>query len=308
MTVGIPRAFLYHRYKALWETFFETLGCEVVYSRETDKKILNTGIMYAIDEACLSSKIFLGHVESLIGQCDMIFVPRIASLGYREDLCTKFFALSDIVRNTFRSRGIEVLDCNIDVRKSHSELQAFLRLGKKLGKKKPMVLYAYMMAKQAERIRHDDLLRRQDALLEKDGLKILLVGHGYNVYDKLIGQPVIDILKSMDATPIMADVVDYKTALEKSKELSETLQWAFNRELVGAVQLYRDRVDGIILLSAFPCGPDALVNEILMRRVKDIPMLTLLLDNQEGTAGIETRLESFIDIIRFRQEANDAKS
>jgi predicted nucleotide-binding protein (sugar kinase/HSP70/actin superfamily) len=43
-----------------------------------------------------------------------------------------------------------------------------------------------------------------------------------------------------------------------------------------------------------------MVNELIARRVKRVPMLNLVLDSQSGTAGIETRLESFIDIIRFK--------
>ena len=62
-------------------------------------------------------------------------------------------------------------------------------------------------------------------------------------------------------------------------------------------------VDGIILLSAFPCGPDSMVNELVTRRVKGVPLLNLVLDSQTGTAGVETRLESFIDIIRFKKGA-----
>ena len=37
--------------------------------------------------------------------------------------------------------------------------------------------------------------------------------------------------------------------------------------------------------------------------IRDPETLNLLLDSQDGNAGIETRLESFIDIIRFRKEA-----
>ncbi len=76
-----------------------------------------------------------------------------------------------------------------------------------------------------------------------------------------------------------------------------------NRELLGSISKYHNDVDGIILLTAFPCGPDSMVNEMIIRRIKDRPILNLLLDSQDGNAGIETRLESFIDIIRFRKEA-----
>lgn len=54
MKIGIPRAMLYYRDGALWQTFFQTLGHEVVLSRPTDREILELGIRYAIDEACLA--------------------------------------------------------------------------------------------------------------------------------------------------------------------------------------------------------------------------------------------------------------
>jgi predicted nucleotide-binding protein (sugar kinase/HSP70/actin superfamily) len=106
----------------------------------------------------------------------------------------------------------------------------------------------------------------------------------------------------MDTLPIIADYANSREALVRSAEISQTLPWAFNKELSGAVAMLREQVDGIILMSTFPCGPDSLANEILIRRVKDKPILNLVLDGQEGRAGLETRLESFIDIIRYRQD------
>jgi predicted nucleotide-binding protein (sugar kinase/HSP70/actin superfamily) len=309
MIIGIPRALLYHRYHCLWETFFEHLNLQVVVSRETDKAILERGGVCAIDEACLSSKIYLGHVESLLGRCDLVFVPRVSNFGQRDNiLCTKFEALPDIVSNTFRHRGIKLLDCNIDGRQSENELSAFMLMRKKLGKKRFQTFYAYMLAKQAEKLEQDSLAREQERRLEEaEGLKLLIVGHSYNVYDKFIGGPILHYLKALGATPIIADRVDRKRALSRAAELTSTMPWLFNRELTGAVQECREKVDGLILLSAFPCGPDSLANEILLRRVSGLPTLNLLVDSQEGAAGIETRLESFIDIIGFRQAAKTAK-
>jgi predicted nucleotide-binding protein (sugar kinase/HSP70/actin superfamily) len=65
--------------------------------------------------------------------------------------------------------------------------------------------------------------------------------------------------------------------------------------------LLKEKADGIILVSAFPCGPDSMTNELLIRRIKGIPVLPLILDIQSGMAGIETRIESFLDIIRFQK-------
>ncbi len=303
MKVGIPKAFLYYRYHTLWETFFEALNIEVVLSPDTNKEILNQGAMYAIDETCLSSKIYLGHAAYLIDKCDRLFVPRISNFGKDGILCTKFEALYDIVRNTFRDKSPKLVDYNIDVRRSKGELKAFMHLGRKLGKSRPATVRAYMLAKMAERQAAAEEVRTQRELLSRGGLKILIVGHPYNVYDKLIGAPVLRFLRELGAVPIIADITDRRKARERAFELTDSLPWMYNRELVGAVLEYKDAVDGIILLSAFPCGPDSLVNEILLRRIHGIPMLNLLMDSQQAEAGIETRLESFIDIIRFKREA-----
>ena len=95
--------------------------------------------------------------------------------------------------------------------------------------------------------------------------------------------------------------MDREGALKRSRDLSPTCKWEISREILGGIALRKNEVDGIILLSAFPCGPDAMVNELIARRVKAIPMLNLVLDSQTGTAGGETRLESFIDLIRLKE-------
>ena len=74
--IGIPRALLYYRSGTLWKAFFEALGVPVVLSPPTSREILDSGSSLAVDETCLSAKIFIGHVRSLLGTCDRIFVPR----------------------------------------------------------------------------------------------------------------------------------------------------------------------------------------------------------------------------------------
>ncbi len=308
MKIGIPRAFLYYKYHVLWETFFEELGIEYIVSPQTNKKMIAEGSVYSIDEACLPHKIFLGHVDYLIDKCDYIFVPRIATLGGTKDIvCSRFQAIYDIVRNTFRDRNIKILYYSIDILNKDTEFKAFLKMGKFLGKNKAQIIKAYYIAKQAEKTNKLLDLKEQEKNLESKKLKILVVAHPYNIYDAYIGKPIIKTLKEFDCIPILACCTDTKKAIQEAKIISHTLPWTFNKELVGAIGLYKDQVDGIILVSAFPCGPDALVNEMILRRLKDKPMITLILDGQEGTAGMETRIESFIDIIRIKEEKEHEK-
>ena len=58
----------------------------------------------------------------------------------------------------------------------------------------------------------------------------------------------------------------------------------------------KEKIDGIVFLTAFPCGLDSLVNELVMRKI-DKPYLNLVIDDLDSLAGMETRIESFVDII-----------
>ena len=171
-----------------------------------------------------------------------------------------------------------------------------------LGKEPSDMTIAKMIGyleKQPEEQRQ--LQEKQEQLLKQEGLKVLLAAHSYVVEDAAMGCAVTDYLKGAGVIPLRADLVDRDAALKHSRELSPTCKWEISREILGGVSMLREQADGIILLSAFPCGPDAMVNELIARRVKDVPILNLVVDSQTGTAGVETRLESFIDIIRFQR-------
>lgn len=299
--IGLPRAMLYYRYAVLWKTFFSQLGIETITSAPTTKGVLEDGTACAIDEACLATKIFLGHVKALIGKCDYILIPRISNFGQQRSMCTKFEALYDMTANTFRSTGQKFLSYNVDVRHKQDEEKAFLDMGVLLGFHRKEAEKAYKKAKKAEL---EDLklkIKNQEKLYQLPKTKILVAGHSYMIEDAYIGKPVLKMLRKLDAVPIRADITERKTALEQSLKLSPTLKWEVNREIAGSVYKNRERVDGIILLSAFPCGPDSMVNEMLMRKNNGIPVLNLVMDGQNGDAGVETRVESFIDIIGFKK-------
>ncbi len=299
MRIGIPKALLYYKYSHLWESFFDTLGIDYVLSPDTNKNIISRGTGLAVDESCLSFKTYLGHIDWLIGKCDSVFVPRVAN-SKAGTVCTRFQAIYDLARNTFRDRDIQLLHYNID-NQADNEPAAFLKLGKALGKPGPQSLLAYITAKQAEKAAINKAAAAQEKLLGKSGIKVLIVAHPYNMYDEYVGGLVLRTLCGMGAVPVIGCAADPKAAAASSARLSNTVPWLSSKELLGAVALYGQRTDGIILMSTFPCGPDSMVNEVIIRRVKDKPILNLILDGQEGIAGLETRLESFIDIIKFRR-------
>ena len=297
--IGIPRAYLYYRYHVLWENFFKNLDCNIIESGITTKKIIEEGKKLSIDESCLSSKIYLGHVSSLQGKCDYILIPRIHDYGKNEQVCVKFNATYDIVKNLIPN--IKILDYNIEKTKNPFLFFNYLLLGLKINNNPLKIIKSYIKAKRENKKFYKNKLNEQTEKLNSKKLKILLVAHPYNVYDEYIGKPIVDKLNDLGTELIYADLLDHKTARMFAKPLSPTLYWTYSKELIGAVNYYQHSVDGIIFLTTFPCGPDSLVNELMIRKLNNIPITNILIDEQTATAGLETRLESFIDIIKERK-------
>ena len=299
--VGIPRAMLYYRYGTLWERFFRVLGVSTVLSPPGSRGILETGTRLAPDEGCLSLKMFMGHVDALVGRCERIFIPRYSNYGYTELFCTRYEGLYDQAGNIFRSSAQRFITCNIDTQNGSPEPKAFERLGMELGFSARESRKAWREASKALDQQKKAEEHAQKELAGKPGMKVLIAGHSYILSDPYLGKPIQDYLDAANVISLRADALEPETARKACARFSPTCRWLVSEEIVGGVLLWKDKADGIILTSAFPCGPDSMTNELLLRRLRGIPILTLVLDTQSGMAGIETRLESFLDIIRFQK-------
>lgn len=298
--IGIPKAFLYYRHYIFWKSFFEMLGCKVIFSPETNRDIVQKGKDFAVDESCLPFKIYLGHVQYLVDKCDYILVPRIDNYGKGKRVCMKFNGIYDVINNLFPSALI--LDYNIDHLKGKYEFIQFIRIGLKVNKNIFKVIHAYFISKRREKNYNNSLINEQAKTLKSKNLKVLIVSHPYIIYDSYLGSSVIDYLKSMNVDVLYSDRMDRRKAIGYAKGFSKTLYWLYSKENIGSIFYYKNAIDGIIFISSFPCGPDSLVNELAIRKNSNTPMINIILDESTAETGLQTRLESFIDIIKARQE------
>ena len=190
--VGIPRAFLYYRYYILWKNFFEMIGCNIVLSPNTDSDIVKVGNSLSVDESCLPSKIYLGHISYLSDKCDYILVPRIYSYGRKKRVCVKFNGIYDVVNNLFSN--IKILDYNIDNLKFRYELFGFVKIGLRLNKNIFRIIYAYIVGSIRQYKYNKTLILKQNKIMRSNRLKILIVSHPYIVYDKYLSSNIINYL------------------------------------------------------------------------------------------------------------------
>jgi len=157
--------------------------------------------------------------------------------------------------------------------------------------------YTTAKPKKQEKIEHIT----QNRKLNNNKLKILIVSHPYNIYDKYLSNNLIKYLNYNNIQIIYADKLSKKISIDYAKELSNTLYWKYSKELIGAVNYYKEIYDGIIFFTTFPCGVDSLVNELIIRKI-DKPKLNIILDSSNNEIGLETRLESFIDMLKERKK------
>lgn len=320
LKVGIPRALLYYYYYPMWRVFFEELGAEVVLSSPSTKGVLARGLKHAVDEVCLPVKLAFGHVMDLAGKVDYIFMPRLVSVERREYICPKFLGLPDMVR---RLDGLPpLIDVNVDLyrRKKDAYLAAkevgrlfttnnrfkvWMAYRRSLGahNKYFRLLQLGLMPAEALAVLEDRV--KNEPLPYPEDLTVALIGHPYNIYDSYVSMNLIGRLRAMGATVVTAEYLPEKIARSSAARLPKKLFWTLGQRMIGAAFHYLDRPDvsGMVHVAAFGCGPDSMTGELIERRARTlgVPFLNLTLDEHTGEAGVVTRLEAFLDMVRWKR-------
>jgi len=301
MTIGIPRALGYHRYGTLWETFFDELDIPYLVSPETNQSLQSQGIRHTVDESCLPLKLYMGHTAYLLDKCDALFVPRLERLGPKDEFCVRFWGLPDTVGATFR--GVGLLTYELKSGLPGAQEMAFLKLGRTLGKRPMSIARAYTRAQNRQREVDFRRFSKGRVGLRARAPRILLAANPYITYDPYLGGTVARLIEQLGGVPISTDAWDRSKSRAQASELSTDLYWTLNREIMGAVHQALGQVDGVFLLTAFPCGSDCLANELILRRVKDLPVIQILLDEHQSQEGLTTRIESFLDMLEGRRQS-----
>ncbi len=117
------------------------------------------------------------------------------------------------------------------------------------------------------------------------------------MYDDLIGNTITKYLSKNNISVIYSDRIDHNIIDEECRKLSKDIHWTHSKEVVASINYYRNKVNGIIIISSFPYGPDSLSNELITRKIKELPIINLIFEDLNSEVGIITRLESFIDIL-----------
>jgi predicted nucleotide-binding protein (sugar kinase/HSP70/actin superfamily) len=146
---------------------------------------------------------------------------------------------------------------------------------------------------------------------EKPPFRIAFIGHPYNLFDVDINKDLLALAKSLEMEILTADLLSEKEIDREVSNLSKEIYWSSGREIVGSLFHFLSAgVDGVVFLTSFKCGIDALLQEFIKRRLKirggsPIPFLILSLDEHTGREGLTTRLEAFRDVVEEQKRIRE---
>jgi predicted nucleotide-binding protein (sugar kinase/HSP70/actin superfamily) len=301
----------------------QELGMEVVTSDGTVNQILRKGVPF-YEDSCLPLKLLIPHSQSLVGKVDALFLPRLISLDRRYILCPKFRGAPDVLRLALKDR-LEIWDGVIDLRQRKKGMNDFFHeIAERTGVDTNKVRQAYQKGEERYQAFSTELTDRVNNLRieqifeletpcpsarEHDHRRtIAFIGRSYNLFDPFINKDLLTLAKGSGIKVVTADTIPVHEREQRVVPLSKEIYWETSREIVGSILYFAEKriADGIVFVTSFKCGIDALIQEFLKRQVGtnkrgNMPFMTLTFDEHTTVEGIRTRLEAFLDLIDQRK-------
>ncbi len=302
-TVGVSRSYLTNRYFPLFNAFFRELGFDPVLPARADPE----GIKRRGSALCFPGELAHGFLADLLTrEPDALFLPHVkavpAAPGQRVS-CTcvllqgEPFALKAAFPElaAFGPRLlVPTLDFTHGVR---AAAKAFIQVGRQLGASSRQGERAFQAGLEAQRACRADLSRLgRDALARladmPDTPGVVIFGRTYNAFAPQANKAVPEKLATRGAMAIPCDILPLDQA-----RAARSMYWGQGRTIMAAARTV-SAAPGLYgtYITNFSCGPDSFLLGYFREEMGDKPSLTLELDSHTADAGLETRLEAFLDI------------
>ena len=306
-TVGLMRSFLAYTFLPLYSTFFSRLGFKIMLSDPGD--ISGAG---RTDAAfCLPAALSHAACLNLLGRRpDFLFAPHVMQEPVPgpptfSRTCVFVQAEPYVLRSAFRreleASGARVLAPILRMQDGLGQArEEFVRLGAELGATRRDAARAFDAAR-ARQARFEaalkELGRQFLAGLEggREPLGIVLFGRPYNAF---AGEANLGIPHKIASRGVRVIPHDMLPAGDASGDHPD-MYWATGQKLLRAARFVRasESLYGVYV-THFSCGPDSFLVSYFRKIMEGRPSLTLELDQHTADAGLDTRIEAALDIMR----------
>lgn len=307
-SIGIPRSFLTHMLLPLYSHFFTSLGCKVILSDGVNQE----GIKFKRTAYCYPGEIAHGtYYNLLLKKPDYIFLPRVTELFVNnsqsrkpehQSTCLLLQSEAYYLKSAFKDIPDKptTLSPILDFSQGYeTQKEEFVKAGLSLGKTSEKSKAAYLSAvENFKRFRHTLKSKGIEILeqLKQDSSQsaIVLFGRPYNAfaYEANLNIPAKFASKGIHIIPWDLLPFDDET-------LSMDMCWAIGQNLMKAAAFVAKNPQMYgVYISNFSCGPDSFLITYFRDIMGSKPSLTLELDSHSADAGVNTRIEAFLDIIK----------
>jgi predicted nucleotide-binding protein (sugar kinase/HSP70/actin superfamily) len=277
--------------------------CRFGYYAEVQRRILKD-LGYNVDWIILDLSNGWGNllksIKRLVGRNSPIRVIRVLQLAWE-----KVLAIDEIEKLSRRARPFERYKGEVDkiVQETH----------KRLDQAESISQVKQVLVEYREEI--DSIIHKNDL---EDLVKIGIVGEFYVVLDHFTN---FEIAKRLGDLGVLAEnafyieeIVRIYFPLFRSGDINSRTRVALpyikrsvggegQRTIAHTIEFAEKGFDGVIHLLPFTCMPEVVAEGVLERVSRDynIPVLTLSIDEQTGLAGINTRIEAFVDMLKTKK-------
>lgn len=310
VTIGITRSFLTNLLYPLYSHFFTNLGLKIVLSDGIDPE----GMARTYSSFCFPAEIAHGMMLNLIKkEPDYIFLPQVGELYVEQAVsrkpghqstCIMAHAESLYLRSAFKDIKPKILSPELNWSKGwRSTKSTFVAIAKELGRFEGHAEKAFSDAvdKQEEffaarKRLGAEALRRIES--DPDQIGVIIFGRPYNAFADEANMGIPRKFASRGVHCVPFDCLPFH-----DQPATENMTWAIGQDLIRAanfVKKHRQLFGAFV--TNFSCGPDSFVVGYFRDIMKTKPSLTLEIDNHTADAGVNTRIEAFLDIVqRYRK-------
>lgn len=307
--IGLVRSFYQNNLYPLFQAYFNSLGFEIVVGDEIDPD----GVSRATSSFCYPAQIAHGMFHDLLQRDpDVIFLPKVAQLyvanskasGYaKHSTCCLAASEPFYLRSVFQETKVPVLTPTLEFHEGWGSIpDEFVKLGLDLGCGPKESLNAYHKGVLALEKFEQEKKQLGDEVLaslseNKGSIGIVLFGRTYNTFAR---EANFGIPRKFSTRGVY--VLPYDCLRFENEESIENMSWAAGHDIMRGARFVKKHPQLFAaFVTNFSCGPDS----FLVGYVRDImgtkPNLTLELDSHTADAGINTRVEAFLDIIERYQ-------
>ncbi len=313
-SVALNRSFMNHSLYPLFGTFFARMGFRVVLGAEPEQRDLSR----ASASFCLPALVAHASMVALLrDKPDYVFLPQVMQIPVPNvptfsRLCVfvqgEPYYLKAALRDEFAGSATALLSPVLVMDQSYEQAEAAmvdtaLRMGVAADRSRE----AWRQACCRQRAFERDLLGLGREALEyltrnPDSLGVVLFGRPYNAMAPEVNMGISHKVASRGHVVLTMDMLD-----ADRYEVAQSMFWASGQKILKAAQAVAgdDRLFGFYVTN-FSCGPDSFVLSYFRDTMGRKPSLTLELDQHTANAGIDTRIEAALEIMRGWRPAEPA--